>query len=1325
MKKTFTLLIAASAAILMMAQPKMVVGQTRANLELTFSFTSNPGSWPTSNPSSATDVTYTIGSTSYTFNLNTNAKYSTSPACVFLTGAGGALGMPAISGYKLVKVEATNTSGCSTAVTVGISTSNSSFSAVSGGSAQTWRTQSHTYTYTLTGTSVNTMYYLYDNKSGKNAQVASLKLTYEPASCNPPTFLPAAGAYTTTQSVTISSTTDGATIYYTTDGTTPTTSSLTAQPVSVASSMTIKAIAVKAGLANSSVSEAAYTISQAQNLTISSAHGTPTVTVNSSPVTPTAGVYSIPQGATVNLSVAAASGYAFTGWTSSDVTIINNAFTMPNNAVAITANYSQVKEDELTVSWTGVTGTTYTAWSGKSVDGGSGAVYAGKTNKNDNGIGFRTSGNEEGIVTTTSGGYVRKVSVTWKTSTDRTLQVYGKNSAYSAASDLFSSDSDTQGTLLGSIEYGKSTEITITGNYQFVGLRSSDSYLSVEPITITWQPVTMYSISCQTKYYKPETEIQIGAVTINKTSAPAGETINLTAEGMNHYHFNSWTVTNTTASQAVSVTGTTSASFTMPAGNVTVAAAWAEDTKYTISKASGSADHITVAANSYADETVNVQIHDLPDGKVVDKVTVTPASSDAFYATFTGQEAGNYNYSFTMPAENVTLSVSFKDPEPVTVTYYVKGVQDNSVSVTLGNSITLPTSTTTVSIDGYSLLGWCATSGSTTPLLTGSYTPEGNVSLYAVLGVTSNASLTITPSTSGLPTSYQSANTFVKYTLEGKDFYIQQGYKNGEKLQWRASGNSNGTGTIYNNDNFGRITSIVLVYDASDTGNNFTMKAGTSANPSSGTTIAQSYNSTTHVGTFDLSGGNYTHFVMTNGTSAGYLKSITINYVASATVGTVTEITAKNASRDTDIEATECVVIKDGGILTFTGTNKGNASNIIIEDGGQLIHTSSVNATLKKSILKYDDPEDKDGWYTIASPANGAKVSLATTGTYDLFAYDEANHKWLNQKTAANNITMFNQAQGFLYANSADQTLIYAGSMVGTNSTVSMNLSYAATGNSLIGYNLVGNPFSRELTTDDIKVGGSALTTYYVSEGGSNLVSRAIGTYPIKPGQGFFVQATDEDQQIVFNPASKDYSYNKPAYISIEAGNSEFTDMAYVQLGEGNTLRKMSINDNTPLVYVMQDGKDYASTTVEAYKASIPVNFKAAQTGIYTINVKTTGVDMDYLHLIDRYTGEDIDLLLESKYSFLASKGDDESRFILVFTANDENINADDDIFAYQNGNSIIVSGEGELQIFDVMGRMVSTQNVNGTETINVNTQGVYIFRLLGAEIKTQKIVVR
>lgn len=55
--------------------------------------------------------------------------------------------------------------------------------------------------------------------------------------------------------------------------------------------------------------------------------------------------------------------------------------------------------------------------------------------------------------------------------------------------------------------------------------------------------------------------------------------------------------------------------------------------------------------------------------------------------------------------------------------------------------------------------------------------------------------------------------------------------------------------------------------------------------------------------------------------------------------------------------------------------------------------------------------------------------------------------------------------------------------------------------------------------------------------------------------------------------------------------------------------------------------------------------------------------------------------------------------------------------------SDIIVSGEGELQVFDVMGRMISTRRVTGVETVEKPSQtGVYILKL---NEKTQKIVIR
>jgi N-acetylneuraminic acid mutarotase len=118
-----------------------------------------------------------------------------------------------------------------------------------------------------------------------------------------PVLSPAAGTYTTAQSVTISDATSGAIIYYTTDGTTPTTSSTQyAAPITVDVSETIQAIAVARGYSSSSVASAAYTInlSAASAPTFSPSGGTYTSaqTVAMSDATPGATIYYTMDGST-------------------------------------------------------------------------------------------------------------------------------------------------------------------------------------------------------------------------------------------------------------------------------------------------------------------------------------------------------------------------------------------------------------------------------------------------------------------------------------------------------------------------------------------------------------------------------------------------------------------------------------------------------------------------------------------------------------------------------------------------------------------------------------------------------------------------------------------------------------------------------------------------------------------------------------------------------------------------------------------------------------------------------------------------------------------
>ena len=433
--------------------------------------------------------------------------------------------------------------------------------------------------------------------------------------------------------------------------------------------------------------------------------------------------------------------------------------------------------------------------------------------------------------------------------------------------------------------------------------------------------------------------------------------------------------------------------------------------------------------------------------------------------------------------------------------------------------------------------------------------------------------------------------------------------------------------------------------------------------------------------------------------------------------------------------------VKTNTTLTVTGTLiNTDATKLIIEDGGQLIIPtgSTVAATFKKNMPATKNGKDDivvTGWELISSPTNNgtddggsyenfASVTHLTDASYVLFKYDEKKRQWINSNHEGDVFTKLYVGQGYLYGNTTGKTVEFTGN-VNSAESYTCSLTYnVKEGDNLAGFNLIGNPYSHELVWST-----NVDRTTNVSNGYYKIVDDAFETTlyktPIAPMQGILVQAQAASQSVTFynEEISGDKGEKANAdNIMFKVENSEYSDVAYALFDKGYGLNKISHRgENVPMLYIPQDGTNYAIAMMDDNTNSFNLNFEAKTTGRYTLSYKLDG-EFNYLHVIDRATGEDIDMLLEGSYSFIGSPMDNAQRFIvrLGYLPNYEDNG--EDIFAYQSGNDIIVSGEGELQIFDVMGRKVSTMNIYGVETISGIAQGVYIFRMEG---KTQKIVVR
>lgn len=418
-----------------------------------------------------------------------------------------------------------------------------------------------------------------------------------------------------------------------------------------------------------------------------------------------------------------------------------------------------------------------------------------------------------------------------------------------------------------------------------------------------------------------------------------------------------------------------------------------------------------------------------------------------------------------------------------------------------------------------------------------------------------------------------------------------------------------------------------------------------------------------------------------------------------------------NTTIDGDLEITTSYGVNNDAILMVTGnlTNT-NPANLIIEDGGQLIHhNAGAAATFQKNITGYTGTNDN--YYLIANPTDNTTVAnLVNENGYDLYTFNPAQALEWNNEKGSNTLT---SGTGYLYANSTNVTLGFAGILNAATSRA-FGLVYAGEGDGydFPGFNLIGNPFACNAYVDK---------SFYVIDGSELVLSE--NNY-VAPCEGFFVEATEAGQSVTISTTAPEAPASLLS-LSVSQNRGKAIDRAIVNFDGRSNLHKFMMNPNHTNISLAKNGEEFAAISTAA-EGEMPVNFKAEKNGTYTITVSTENVDAEYLHLIDNMTGMDVDLLSTPSYTFEAKTSDYASRFKLVFGVNNTASESSDSNFAFMSDGNLVINnieGEATLQIVDELGRVISTETVSGSYNKALNLKaGLYILNLNGM---TQKIVVK
>ena len=423
----------------------------------------------------------------------------------------------------------------------------------------------------------------------------------------------------------------------------------------------------------------------------------------------------------------------------------------------------------------------------------------------------------------------------------------------------------------------------------------------------------------------------------------------------------------------------------------------------------------------------------------------------------------------------------------------------------------------------------------------------------------------------------------------------------------------------------------------------------------------------------------------------------------------------------------------NGGALTVSGLLVNtDADALIINEGAQVFQNNdNVAATFNMDVTNWNDV---NSWQFIASPVKDIEIDsfIPTEGSYDLFKYDgtKQDAEWVNYRAhVANFEETFKQGRGYLVSYETETSATFKGIINKNSSFTFSDVKANDEENYYANFYLLGNPFTFNMNIANLVGKGMEAGVAVINETGNGYEYRTAGS--VKVGEGFFVKTADATASLSYSEGTKRGEENVPS-INLIAISKAGNDNVIIRFAdeENEGFNKLDNFDRSIAeIYVAENGNRYGIKTYNENTTEVEVNFHANEMGNYTIAIVESievANDFEQVILVDKFSGVETNLLIED-YDFTATSSDNVNRFIVKLAVSDQQ-SAVSDNFVYQSGEELIVEAEGRVQIIDVMGRVVYSDDVESTNNrIDVSgfRNGTYVVRVIsGSEVKVEKVVI-